>query len=139
MDISTKKEIIFNSYERSLDWDIALLRADLTPDELVEVENDEVLRMRIALKNAEIQEELITNMRELAKSEIDSIRLNATLRLGRMIYANRFNVENITKHRGDREEPFKVEYIFVDPDKTDDFATDESDFDESIVTDDNDE
>jgi hypothetical protein len=100
MTLDEKVELIYDSYTRTLDYEISCLRADLAEGERELVDAHEGLQIRIKLFDAEVQEELIENMRELSKSTTESIRLQATLRLGQMIYKKRFkdsgnNVETI--------------------------------------------
>lgn len=91
MTLDEKIELIYDSYTRSLDYEIACLRADLTDEEREQVDQNEFLHLRMRLWDAEIQEELITNLRNLAKSDNENIKLKATLDLGKMIYKKRFD------------------------------------------------
>ena len=86
-----KIEVLFDSFERTLDYNIACLRADLTPGEREQADKDETLHARMAIYIADEKEELIANMRSLAKSNFDNVKLRATLELGKMIYAEVFS------------------------------------------------
>ncbi len=91
MKLHEKIEVLFDSYTRTLDMEISYLRAGLSEEECELVEADEILKIRIALYDAEIREQLIQNMRDLSQSGNESIKLNATTELGKMIYKERFN------------------------------------------------
>ena len=90
LEYEEKIEVLFYSFERTLDYDIACLRADLTPEEQDRADNDETLHARIALCIADEKEALITNMRDLTKSNFANIKLRATIELGKIVYPEVF-------------------------------------------------
>ena len=93
MKLHEKIEVLYESYTRTLDFEIACLRAGISEEERELVDADEMLQIRIALYDADQREELITNMRDLSRSNNESIKLNATRELGKMIYKERFNTD----------------------------------------------
>ena len=82
--------MVIHAYEMSLDLDIAMVRSELNADEQARFVNDEECMSRITLIDFDEREKLITNMRALSSSNTESIKLQATLRLGEMLYKDRF-------------------------------------------------
>ena len=112
MTFDEKIELIYAAYDRTLDFEIACLRAELTETEKEKVEKHEGLKLRILLIDAEVREELITNLRDLAKSNNEGIRYRATMSLGQMVYKRRFDSNNT--ELDDKQRPDSIELIGVD-------------------------
>ena len=94
MTFDEKIELIFDAYMRTLDFEIACLRAELTPEEREKVQAHESLKVRMALHDAEIHEEIITNLRHLAQSNNENMKFKATIELGVIFYKKRFDAKN---------------------------------------------
>jgi hypothetical protein len=91
MDLSEKKELVFRNYQVCLDIDIAILKARLTDKEKDIILKDQEFLDRLTLVDAEVQEQLIVNLRDLSQSPNDSVRLSATKDLGKIFYQKRFS------------------------------------------------
>lgn len=83
-------ELVFRNYVKSLDLTIAMRRAGCTDEEAEELKSDEEFMARIELVDFDVQEELITSLRELCQSPNENVKLSATLKLGEMVYKSRF-------------------------------------------------
>ena len=94
MTFDEKIELIFDSYTRTLDFEIACLRAELTEAERVKVEEHKSLKFRMALHDAEIQEGIIENLKALSKSGNENMKFKATIELGIIFYKKRFDAKN---------------------------------------------
>ena len=112
MNFDEKVELIYAAYERTLDFEIACLRAELTEKEKEKVEKHEGLKLRMQLFDAEIREDLISNMMELSKSENEAIKYRATMSLGQMIYKRRFDSKDDDIDNSKR--PNKIELVGID-------------------------
>ena len=108
MNIEEKIEIVYNAYERTLDFDIACLRAYLTDEEREIVENDEDLRFRIDLCDAEVREDIISSLRELAAHGNDKMRFQANVKLGEILYKKRFNNVKSNEDDDSKTRPTKI-------------------------------
>ena len=93
MDLAEKKELAYNYYQENLDVDISLLRAGVTSEERDLILDDEDFRYRLLLVDAQVQEQIIVNLRELSQSSQDSVRLSATRDLGKLFYKKRFTTD----------------------------------------------
>ena len=93
MTFDEKIEIIYDSYERTLDYEIGCLRADLSDKEREKADNHEGLQLRIKLYDADQREEWIQNLRDIAKNGKHQVSLQATKELGKMLYKERFGDE----------------------------------------------
>lgn len=108
-----KLELVYQSYERVRDIEVALLRVQLTDAERIALANDKELEARMIVCDAMYKEDLIHRMEVLASSESEGIRLQAIKELGKMFYPKRFretlNIEvpKPIEHR--------VTYRIVDP------------------------
>jgi len=90
MTLPELAEDVFRAYEVSLDIDLACRRSGLSEEEQSAIMADPSFQARIDGTLFEVQEELFGNLRELAASGSESVRLQATMRLGEMVYAQRF-------------------------------------------------
>lgn len=86
-----KLEYVFREYERSLDLDIAFTITPLTEQEREMLANDSTLAARIAIHDAKVRHDLITDLRKLSTSATnEGVRFNALKELGRTLYPKRF-------------------------------------------------
>ena len=85
------KELVFNYYAMSLDLDIAVLKAGLTPDQVTLLYNDPEFMLRVQVEDAEVQTDLITTLRALMESDNEAIKLKATLKFAEVHYKKRFS------------------------------------------------
>jgi len=93
MDLTDQtKELVFNFYTMSLDFDIAILKTGLSKEQAVSLKSDEDFMMRLRLEEAQFQTDLVTSLRGLLSSENEPTRLRAILELGKMKYKTTFNV-----------------------------------------------
>lgn len=99
MTFDEKAETVFEIYKRTLDFDMACVRLDLSTEDIKELKADRNFMLRLAIFDSEEQEKLIQNMRNLTRSKNESIALSATVKLGAMIYKKRFVPEVITIKR----------------------------------------
>ena len=91
--LSEKKQKILNSYQRAMDYDVAILSAQVTDEELVEIEKDSLFKAQITLIDVQFRERLIDNLKDLAnpaKTKTERVRLEAIKELGRLFYTERF-------------------------------------------------
>ena len=114
MTFDEKVELIYDSYMRTLDYEIACLRAQLSEKEREKADQHEGLQLRMKLFDAEVDEELISNMRDLTKSRTESIRLSATIKLGQMVYSKRFG-KNDNDEDNNKPRPTTINLIGVKP------------------------
>ena len=103
MTFDEKIEIIYDSYERTLDYEIGCLRADLTDKEREKADNHEGLQLRIKLYDADQREEWIQNLRDIVKNGKYQVSLQATKLLCQVLYKERFGDGD-----KDKETPFNV-------------------------------
>ena len=93
LSLEEKMEMVYQSYLRNLDLELALGKPTLglSEEEKEAIRDDEYFRARVEFVDSELQEELILNLRNLAKSENENIQLKSTLELGKMVYKKRFS------------------------------------------------
>lgn len=87
-----QREITYNHYCMSFDFDIAVLKAGLNTAQIDELKNDENFMLRLKLEDAEIQTEIMTSLRAMVASENEAVKMRATLELGNVLYKKRFKV-----------------------------------------------
>tara|TARA_Y100000310_G_C20167132_1_gene571889 strand:+ start:36 stop:377 length:342 start_codon:yes stop_codon:yes gene_type:complete len=90
MNLVEKAELVFKSFERCMDLDIAFAKNGISDDDRVLIEADANFDARLQLRKFEVQEELFVSLRSLVNSPNESIQLQATVRLGEMLYPKRF-------------------------------------------------
>lgn len=76
-----------------MDYDVAILSAQVTDEELVEIEKDSLFKAQITLIDVQFRERLIDNLKDLAnpaKTKTERVRLEAIKELGRLFYTERF-------------------------------------------------
>jgi hypothetical protein len=90
--IEEKMELVFSTYTDSLDLDIAFLKHAISRDEQKEMLNDSSFMRRIEIYDCMFQEELIVDLRNLAKTaNSDAVRLSSIKELGQIFYKKKFN------------------------------------------------
>jgi len=88
---AAKLEYVFREYERSLDLDIAFTITPLTEAEREQLMNDATLAARVAIHDAKVRHDLITDLRNLSTNALnEGVRFNALKELGRTLYPKRF-------------------------------------------------
>jgi hypothetical protein len=107
MKFDEKVELIYDGYTRTLDYETACLRADLTEKEREKADEHESLHLRIKLYDAEIREEWIEGLRDLAKSENENMRYRAIMSLGEIYYKKKFDRKN-DDGEGGGDRPTKI-------------------------------
>lgn len=108
-----KLELVFRAYERSLDLDIALTIVPLSDAERIRLIDDPDLGARIALCDARVREDLMTQLRGLAsEAESEGVRLTALKELGKTLYPRRFKDAPIDAQGGGSR---VVRYEVVEP------------------------
>lgn len=86
-----KLELVYRSYERSLDLEIALITVPLNDAERERLLNDEELEARIMVLDARNREDMVTSLRDLSTGALsEGVRLAALKEFGRTYYPKRF-------------------------------------------------
>ena len=91
--LAEKKQKILNSYQRAMDYEVAILSAQVTDAELEEIEKDTLFKAQIRLVDVQFRERLIDNLKDLAnpaKTKTERVRLEAVKELGNLFYGERF-------------------------------------------------
>ncbi len=112
MKYAAKAELAYEAYRSCLDLNIAYMRAGLTDIERVLIAKDVDFLARVQLVVFEEQERLIGNLRDLSYSQTENIKLTATLKLGSMLYASRFEPKELPKEK-ETEEQKVPDVIFL--------------------------
>ncbi len=88
-----KKEIIYNSYSITLDIELAYKKADVTDAEIDKIEADDEFQYRLAIAEAEVKEDLIRKLNNIAESSKvnPKTQLTAIVELGNVLYGDRFS------------------------------------------------
>lgn len=86
-----EKELVLNHYSSSLDLEIAVLKAGLTPEQISMLYDDSDFMLRIKIEDADIQTDLILTLRDLMESDNEAIKLKATLKFAEVHYKKRFS------------------------------------------------
>jgi hypothetical protein len=83
-------ELVYQSFERCHDLEIAFAKVCVSDDDRAAIEADANFQARVRLVQFEMQEHLFAKLRNLMESDNESIAYQATMRLGEMLYAKRF-------------------------------------------------
>ncbi len=104
LNMDQKKEIIYNSYSITLDIELAYKKADVTDAEIDKIEADDEFQYRLAIAEAEVKEDLIKKLNNIAESSKvnPKTQLTAIVELGNVLYGDRFSK---TKKPSDGDEP----------------------------------
>jgi hypothetical protein len=107
-----KLEQVFRVYEKSLDLDVALTLVPLSEAEKNRLLNDNDLLARVALCDAMVRDQLMSDFRALARdSDSDGVKLTALKELGRTLYPRRFKDVD----QGGGQGPRTIKYELVEP------------------------
>jgi hypothetical protein len=91
MYYAEKLELVYQQYTKSLDLDIALTIVPLSDTDRLRLIDDPDLAARIAVCDAQVKDDLITDLRSLSKTATsEGVRLTALKELGRTLYPRRF-------------------------------------------------
>lgn len=91
MNMSEKKELVYQSYEKTLDLDLAYKKLSVSKEEQDLLNNDISFQERLAYAEASKKEVLLENLFNLANNaKTDNVRLNALLEIMRTYYPERF-------------------------------------------------
>lgn len=86
-----KLELVYRSYERSLDLEIALIAVPLSDAERERLISDEELEARILVLDAKNREDMVVDLRNLGTgASSEGVRLAALKELGKTYYPKRF-------------------------------------------------
>jgi hypothetical protein len=86
-----KKELIYQSYEKTLDLDLAYKKLGISKEEQDILQNDISFQERLAYAEASKKEVLLENLFNLANNaKTDNVRLNALLEIMKTYYPERF-------------------------------------------------
>jgi len=92
MELDEKMQKLITQYQGCYDLAIARLKvSDLTNDEFEIIQEDEFFIASINSIDADIQERLLNNLIVLSSSQNESIKMKATLELGKILYDKKFN------------------------------------------------
>ena len=117
MDLSEKKERIYQSYKESFDKKMAYKKVGVSEDEAKLIDNDAEFQDRLQFLLIEEKERIIRRFRNMAQSDNEQIALKANTELGKMLYPEmcdnlkdpgvNINVNVMTK---EEEERINAEY-----------------------------
>jgi hypothetical protein len=86
-----KVELVFNSYLESQDLEIAFLKNGISEEDQEEILCNKDFKQRIKIYDCMIQEELIQDLRHLAKfASTESVKFSAIKELGKIFYKKKF-------------------------------------------------
>lgn len=89
--LTTKKEYIVQAYQLSFDKEMAYLKCGVTEEEAKVLNEDKEFQDRLLYFLIQEREEILADLKDLAKSDKEEVRLKATLARGKMFYAARFD------------------------------------------------
>lgn len=117
MDLSEKKERIYQSYKESFDKKMAYKKVGVSDDEIKLIDSDAEFQDRLQFLLIEEKERIIRRFRNMAQSDNEQIALKANTELGKMLYPEmcdnlkdpgvNINVNVMTK---EEEERINAEY-----------------------------
>ena len=120
MDLSEKKERIYQSYKESFDKKMAYKKVGATEAEIADLDKDAEFQDRLQFLLIEERERIIRRFRNMAQSDNEQIALKANTELGKMIYPDmcdnlkdpgvNINVNVMTK---EEEERINAEYSIL--------------------------
>lgn len=90
MNITEKKEVVYSSYEKSFDKEMAYKKALLTAEEVQILNEDKEFQQRIEYCLILEREEIIQKLRSFKNSYNEKISFDATKELGRILYPEFF-------------------------------------------------
>ena len=89
--LSELAEVVYQNCTRSLNVNIAFLKANLNEEEKQALLNNSLFIRRINLCLIDQQESLITDLLDLKSSQNETIKLQVIMKLGKMLYSSKFN------------------------------------------------
>ena len=120
MDLSEKKERIYQSYKMSFDKKMAYKKVGVSEAESLELDKDAEFQDRLQFVLIEEKERIVQRFKNMAQSENEQIALKANTELGKMIYPEMcdnlkdpgvsINVNVMTK---EEEERINAEYSIL--------------------------
>ena len=91
------KEQIYQSYEKTLDLDLAFKKFGVSEEEQKVLEKDEAFQARLAYAEANKKEQLLSNLFDLAnRAKNDGVRLNALMEIMKTYYPERFGKDKFS-------------------------------------------
>ena len=93
-ELANKKEYVVQAYQASFDREMAYKKCGVTDEEAKFLNQDQEFQDRLLYFLIEEREEILSDLRNLCKSEKEEVRLKATLARGKMFYASRFDEDS---------------------------------------------
>ncbi len=91
------KEQIYQSYEKTLDLDLAFKKFNISKEDQELLEKDEAFQARLRYAEAIKQEQLLSNLFDLAnRAKNDGVRLNALMEIMKTYYPERFGKDKFS-------------------------------------------
>lgn len=91
MNLDEKKEMVVESYSKTLDKEMAYTKAGLTEEEKVALEVDPEFQERLKIFLINERENIISNFRKFMDSEDEKVSYKATTDFARVVYPDFFN------------------------------------------------
>jgi hypothetical protein len=111
MSLEAKQEAVFNTFRRTFDYDLALRTWDVSQEERIAMETNQLHMMRLKKVEEDAKAQIIDSLLTLSKKgKTDNIKLNATVELGRVIYRERF----VPKEEKTNDSPVTVQVYMPD-------------------------
>lgn len=97
--LSELAEVVYQNYTRSLNVNIAFLKANVNEKDKQLLLNDSLFVRRVNLHIAEMQEGLIEDLIDLKTTQNEGLKFQVITKLGKMIYPEKFkeNIDNETE------------------------------------------
>lgn len=117
MDKDEKKELIFQSYKKTFDKEMAYTKVGLSLDECSEFDEDEEFQRRLELVLIDERERVVNNLKEFMDAEDEKIAYKATSDFLELVYPDFFKNKNKPKEmnlnvnpgKNDPEEDARIE------------------------------
>lgn len=110
MDIDEKKEVVYESFSRSFDKDMAYKKALLSLEDMETLNNDIEFQQRLDQCLIIEKEKLIQNLRSFMDSENEKVSFEATKELSKLLYPEFFKSK-------DAKDPLEVNLTISNEDK----------------------
>jgi hypothetical protein len=111
MSLEAKQEAVFNTFRRTFDYDLALRTWDVSQEERIAMETNQLHMMRLKKVEEDAKAQIIDSLLTLSKKgKTDNIKLSATVELGRVIYRERF----VPKEEKTNDSPVTVQVYMPD-------------------------
>ena len=90
-NLEQKMENVVRTFEKTLDYDLALYTHNVSDKERELMEKDDVHMARLRYIEEEVKASIVTTLKKLSeKSTNDKVKLSATVELGKVVYRERF-------------------------------------------------